>query len=364
MCAERAAPELPVTRRLPVQGSRWGRETLDLSGVERLRASVDHKLPDAPFMRLSGIRPTDVGYGIATWAMPATGWWQLGTGAFLHGTLAFVADSALGSAVLSTVPPGMVVTTAQLEIDFLRTPTVRSQTIIGRGRLIHGAGSLGLSEAFVEDAKGRALAHATSRCVLVSAESRGGKRTEELKHEDRSSVPDPYMCDVEGEVEAAEFWNTMSGFDRLQYIQAKRYPSPITQFMGLRIVDIAEGTATVGMAASRWLTNWGGVIYGGGVSLLAEGASTSAVLSTLPPSTACAPLDLKVNFLRPVLPHDDEVIAHSKVVHQGRTIAIIHTEVRSEGKIVAIANETLLILPDRGWDKPISVADEIVPPSD
>ena len=73
------------------------------------------------------------------------------------------------------------------------------------------------------------------------------------------------------------------------------YPSSVTQFAGLRIVDLAEGAVTIGMAASRWLTNWGGIIYGGAIALLAEGASTSAILSTLPPATACAPLDLKVN---------------------------------------------------------------------
>ena len=355
----------PVIQRLPVRGSRWGRDTLDLTGVERLRASVDRELPDAPFMRLSGLRPTDVGYGIATWAMPATGWWQLGTGAFLHGVLAFVADSVLGGAVLSIVPRDMAVTTAQIEIDFLRTPTVRSGSIIGRGRLVHAAGSLGLSEAFIEDGKGRALAHATSRGVLVGADARGGRSTSELNPEvEETATPDPYHLDPEGVIEPTEFWNTMSGFERLKHIQDHVYPSPVTRFMGLRVVDVKEGAVTVRMPASRWLTNWGGVLYGGAISVLAEGASTSAALSTLPPATACAPLDLKVNFLRPAFPHDGEVVAHAKVIHQGRTIAIIQTEVHSQDKLVALANETLLILPGRGWDKPLNVADEIVPPSD
>jgi len=354
-----------VLQRTPVRGSYWARDTLDLSGVERLRASVDRRLPDAPFMRLSGLRPTDVGYGIATWAMPATGWWQLGTGALLPGVLAFVADSALGSAVLSTVPREMAITTAQIEIDFLRTPTVRSGSIIARGRLVHGAGSLGLSEAFIDDGKGRALAHATSRCVLFGAESGGGRTTSELNSEgDDPSTLDPYELEPDGVLEASEFWNVKSGFQRLKHIQAEGYPSPVTRFLGLRVIDVKEGAVKIGMAASRWLTNWGGVIYGGAISALAEGASTSAALSTLPAATACAPLDLKVNFLRPAFHHDDEIVAHAKVIHQGRTIAIIQTEVYSQTKLVALANETLLILPDRGWDKPLNVADEIVPPSD
>lgn len=51
-------------------------------------------------------------------------------------------------------------------MSFLRVPTIRSRTVIGRGRLIHATRSLGLSEATLEDARGRLLGHATSRCVL------------------------------------------------------------------------------------------------------------------------------------------------------------------------------------------------------
>jgi acyl-coenzyme A thioesterase PaaI-like protein len=65
-----------------------------------------------------------------------------------------------------------------------------------------------------------------------------------------------------------------------------------------------------------------------------------------------------------VQPHDGEVTAHARVSHKGRTLAIVHVEVRAEGKLVAIANETALVLPDRGWDQPIDVADEVGPPAD
>jgi acyl-coenzyme A thioesterase PaaI-like protein len=53
-------------------------------------------------------------------------------------------------------------TTSQLLINFLRTPTVESQTIVGRGRLLHSSHAAGLAEAFLEDAEGRVLAHCTA----------------------------------------------------------------------------------------------------------------------------------------------------------------------------------------------------------
>jgi uncharacterized protein (TIGR00369 family) len=326
---------------------------------------VDGELPDSPFMRLTGLRPTEVGFGSCTWAMPASPWWQSDTGIFLPGTLAFVADSALGAAVMTSVPPAMAMPTAQLAIEFLRTPTTRSQSIDARGRLIHAAGSLALSEVFLEDAKGRTLAHGTSRCVLVPFEPGAGKRQQEASTEDPESTgPDPYAGALDGVVAGAAASKNASGIERLREMERAVYPSPVIQLVGLRVVDLAEGEVTIAMAASQWLTTWYGVIYGGAVALLAEGSATSAVLSTLPPATACAPLDLKVNFLRPVLPHRREVTAHAKVTHKGRTLAIVDVEVRAEGKLVAIANETVLILPGRGWDEPIHVADEVVPPTD
>jgi DNA-binding transcriptional regulator YhcF (GntR family) len=57
-------------------------------------------------------------------------------------------------------------------VNFLRTPTIRCQTIIGRGRLIHATKSLGLSEATIEDGRGRLLGHATSRCVVYHLDPR------------------------------------------------------------------------------------------------------------------------------------------------------------------------------------------------
>jgi uncharacterized protein (TIGR00369 family) len=330
-----------------------------------MRAAVDGKLADSPFMRLTGLRPTEAGFGNSTWAMPASPWWQSDTGVFLPGTLVFVADSALGAAVMTSVPPAMAMPTAQLAIEFLRTPTVRSQSINARGRLIHAAGSLALSEVFLTDATGRALAHGTSRCVLVPLGSGGDKEEQERSTKEQEGTgPDPYARDLEGDIEGVEFLKNSSGIERLREIKRGVRPSPVAQLIGLRVIDLAEGEVTIGMAASPWLTTWYGVIYGGAVALLAEGSATTAVLSTLPPATACAPLDLKVNFLRPVQPHRGEVTAHAKVIHRGRTIAIVHVEVRAEGKLAAIASETVLILPGRGWEEPIDVADEVVPATD
>jgi len=160
-----------IPLREPARGALWGSEISRLSGLDMLRAFVEHRLPDPPVARLAGLRPSEVGLGSASASMPASPWWQSGAGVFLAGTLAFLADMPLGAAVLTSAPAGWGMTTSELSINFLRTPTIRSGTLIGRGRLIHATRTLGLSEATIADGHGRLLGHATSRCVLFELPS-------------------------------------------------------------------------------------------------------------------------------------------------------------------------------------------------
>ncbi|MGH2783876.1 MAG: PaaI family thioesterase, partial [Actinomycetota bacterium] len=52
--------------------------------------------------------------------------------------------------------------------------------------------------------------------------------------------------------------------------------------------------------------------------------------------------------------------ARADVVHHGRSMAVVHIEILNpEGKQVAIATESVLILPGRPWDRPVHVADEV-----
>jgi uncharacterized protein (TIGR00369 family) len=265
---------------------------------------------------------------------------------------------------MTSLAPGVAMTTSHLAMSFLRTPTVESQTLIGRGRLLHATHTLGLCEGFVEDAQGHLLAHGTARCVLLPVEApQRGTPTRPVGTTE-GEEPDPYARTVEGAVAGREFWNKASGIERLRDLIPRVHPTPLMQLTGTRIIEVTEGEVTIGMAASRWLTNYGGTIYGGATTFLAEGAATAAVLSTLPSGTACAPLDLMVNFLRAIRPHDGEITAKARIVQKGRTLAMVSCEVRAQGKLAAIANESVLLLPGRAWDEPVHIANEVVRSSD
>src|SRR5262245_59490874 len=148
---------LALPLREPPRGALWPSDVLERSGHETLRSFIEGNLPDPPVTKLTGLRLSEVGLGMASAAMPASPWWQSGAGVFLAGAIAFVADLPLSCAVLTSAPSETLVTSSQLSVNYQRPATVGSQSLIGRARLINSTRSLGLAEAIVEDGRGRLL---------------------------------------------------------------------------------------------------------------------------------------------------------------------------------------------------------------
>jgi uncharacterized protein (TIGR00369 family) len=330
-----------------------------MPGLELLRASLERQLPDPPVTRLTGLRLSEVGLAMASAWMPASAWWQTSAGVFLAGTTAFVADIALSSSVLASAPAGMGVTTSELSVSFLRAATIRSQTIIGRGRLIHATRSLGLAEATLEDARGRLLGHSSSRSLLFRADPEilAARR---LPASPASDLPEPYLREVEGQVYGQEYWDATAGLAVMQQFVDTTFLPPCFRLLGVRGVEAREGAMTLGMAASGWLCNGFGVVYPGAVAYLADAAITLAAGTTVPAATAFSTIDLKLYLLRPVLPADGELMARATVSHRGQTVATANCQITGpDGALVAQAAGSVLILPGRNWQRPVQVADEI-----
>ena len=135
---------------------------------------------------------------------------------------------------------------------------------------------------------------------------------------------------------------------------------PCFQLLGVRALQAREGSMTMAMAASGRLCDGFGVLYAGAIAFLADAAITLAAGTTVPPRTAFSTIDLKLYLRRPVLPADGELIARATVAHRGQTIAIANCQITGpDGALIAQAAGSVLILPGRGWERPVHVADEI-----
>jgi uncharacterized protein (TIGR00369 family) len=339
----------------PAKGGYPDRSFLALAGEQRMGAARRGLIPFSPMGYLTELEMTAGSRGHSTFSMPASPWFSNSSGLISGGVLAIIGDAALGSVVHSSVGPGQGMTTAELSMSFAR-PVVPQpgEAITGSGQLIHRSRTLGLSEAFLFGSDDQLISHGTTRCtVFPPVDPMPDPPEPDAPLVDMpmpgSAPDDPLRREVEGEALPQEEFERRSGLEILRAIIAEELPRPpIHHLTGLRLDDISEGNATVELPCSKWLSTSAGTIQGGFTAMLAESAIGAAAFSTVEAGTAVATLDLKVNYLRPVFPTGDPIVAHARVLHRGRTLAVVGVAIRNaEGKQVAVATGSSMYLPGR-----------------
>lgn len=318
-----------------------------------------------PIHHLTGLRPVEAGFGSCTFAMPVTPWLEtMVPGLISGGVIAFLADGPLGGAIITTLPPLGYMTTSDLSMSFLRPGTMSSGTIVGRARVIHGGKAVALSEVSVEDGQGRLLAHGTTRGFLLTAPS--APPAPDRVASPAYPTPDPYLRrPVSGAAIPQEVWDRSSGLEILRRcISEAEAAPPIHHLTGLRPIEAVEGRCSFVLPASPWLASPQPFLYGGAIALLADAALSSAVMTISPAGGSFAPLDLKVNFLRPVPPDGGLLTALATIAHRGRTMCVATAELyNKEGMRIALAGGSAMLLPGRPWSEVASIADRETPPS-
>lgn len=123
-----------------------------------------------------------------------------------------------------------------------------------------------------------------------------------------------------------------------------RYPTAISQTLGIRIADVGYGVATVEIDADPEVHgNQQGTVHGGLICELADAAIGTAHSTTMEEGETFTSIELKVNFFRPVW--QSTLRATARPTHQGRTISHYTCEiVRDDGKVAALATSTIMTL--------------------
>jgi uncharacterized protein (TIGR00369 family) len=335
----------------PVRGGHPDPSLLRLSGIEQLRTILDGRAPPPPLSHLTGLMIESVGDGEAVFTMPASRWLATPQGPIQLGTLCILADGPLGCAVQTALPPGAIYTTSELSLRLL-APAPTGGTLTARGSLVQARRTISLSEVSVEDESGRLLAHGSSLCFVIPGDGPPPAPVEPGARREPPAAPtmDPFARPALGEVLPQSVWERMSGLEVLRAQIAGELPAPpISYLTGLRPTAAEEGEASFVLPTSEWLTAPPpGRVQGGVVALLADSAAASAIQTLLPKGTANAPVDLKINFVRPALTDGRELEARGHVVHAGRSIMVADAEVRNaDGKLVAISRGSALIRPGR-----------------
>jgi len=123
-----------------------------------------------------------------------------------------------------------------------------------------------------------------------------------------------------------------------------RYPTAISQLLGIEIVHVEEGSAVLRLAVDPARHgNQQGTIHGGLLVELADAAIGTAHSTLMLPGESFTSIDLHSDFLRPVWL--DTLSAEAVALHSGRTISRYQCEVtRSDGAVVARIISTVMTL--------------------
>ena len=311
--------------RMPVRGGHPDAALAARPGIEFLNAMLTGETPAPPLARLTGMQPTQLNAERAQFALPVSPWLCAEDGHVPLGVLAIPADAAMACAIIAALPGQTAISTSELALRQLR-PVRPGGTLVTTATvldLIGPAPQVALAEVTVADEAGALIARGGSLCVVLpfsaDDEPGGGHAASGLTPVQEG--PDPW-----------EWPSVDAGLSRLT---------------GLRAMAVAPGEAAFALPATSWLTAPPpGRVQGGAVTVLA-GAAIDAVMQTAAPAhSRFAPLELKLNYLRPLASDGREATAHATLVHGGRRTAVARADVTdADGRAIAVASGSAIAQP-------------------
>ena len=310
--------------REPVRGGHPDPSLTAGPGIDLIRALIAGETVQPPLSRLTGLRATAVGVGTASFTLPLTGWLCGADGRIALGALAIPADAAMACAIIAGLPPATGLTTTELALRQIH-PAPPGGLLLARASVLDLGPPVALAEVSLTDEDGRLIGHGGSLCVTlpVTAAPAGTDPGDAPAAAPGDLGPDPWERPAP---EARSGAGTLAG-------------SPLGRLTGLRPVAVAPGEATIALPATRWLcAPPPGRVQGGAVAVLAGAAITAAIDAAAPPGGEFVPIELKLNYVRPLASDGREARAHATLIHGGRRIAVAGAEVvDADGRLIAVA---------------------------
>jgi len=310
--------------RTPVRGGHPDAALAARPGIEFLEAMLAGETPAPPLARLTGMHPIQLTVECARFAMPVSPWLCADDGHIPLGVLAVPADAAMACAIIAGLPGQTAITTSELALRQLR-PLRPGGTLLITATVVDvgpPARPVALAEVTVADEAGALIARGGSLCVVLpfSADDAAGGDPETARPSEEEG-PDPW-----------EWPSADAG---------------LSQLTGLRAMAVAPGEAAFALPTTSWLTAPPpGRVQGGAVAVLAGAAIDAVIQTAAPPQCRFAPLELKLNYLRPLASDGREAKAHATLVHGGRRTAVARADVTdADGRAIAVASGSAIAQP-------------------
>ena len=146
---------------------------MESSGLDVLRDLAAGEIPPPPISRLMNLALTAVDDGFAEFrGIPLFDHYNP-NGVVHGGWAATILDSALGCAVNTRLPPGVVSTTIEFKVNLVRPITVETGEVVCQARIVHLGRTTAISEATLKTLAGKLLAMGTETCAIVPVDAAG-----------------------------------------------------------------------------------------------------------------------------------------------------------------------------------------------
>lgn len=137
------------------------------------------------------------------------------------------------------------------------------------------------------------------------------------------------------------------GVSFLRGMMEGRHPgAPFADAMDFDLAEVEAGRVVfVGKPSPRFF-NPLGTIHGGWTATILDSAMACAAHATLKPGEGYTTLEMKINYIRPVMPASGIVRCEGRLIHRGGTVATTEGRLTDErGKLLAHGTETCMIFP-------------------
>ena len=143
-------------------------QVASLTGLEVMRRVMTRELPSPPITATLGFTLVAVEHGKAVFEGTTAEWQYNPLGSVHGGWMATLLDSALGCAVHSTLAPGQLYTTLDLQLRFLRPVLATTGLVRAEATVVHAGKRIATAEARLVSADGKLYATATASCLIVA----------------------------------------------------------------------------------------------------------------------------------------------------------------------------------------------------
>ncbi len=146
-------------------------------------------------------------------------------------------------------------------------------------------------------------------------------------------------------LEMAEKAKSMSGFDFLNGIlKGELPPAPIAETLGFYPLSLEKGKVVFEFEPKEFHYNPIGTVHGGVITTVLDTVMGCSIQSDLPQGLAYTTLELKVNFLKAVTIKSGKLKSTGKIIHIGKTTALVEADLKSEsGQVYAHGVSTCMI---------------------